>query len=630
MESGKQSPIENKLQRLEELLYQWKKDNAEQEKRLEQRLIKGAVKYLCIIVAALGAIWSVIELADWYCKKLELAQLAKSYVRAADRGYRQTRNPEAALKIINNALELTPDDPDLRYKQLYYQCHAILEKLPVSRSLYNAEDLKNLDILQVNLSLQKELSPDNGELYLLEALLYHRQGQYQKALSAVDKAVRYGAEYPYAETLRIQNVLALKQFEKAASIAEELLKKYPQNKYSHFALGMVFDKKQLYLKAGESYKKALDLAPDYIDAIQGIILCSASQIPRDYKTERDYCKKLIKLHPLNWRAYRQLVRSYIADGQYDLASLYLKKAERLFSEKRDLYVLQAELGLKQREFLSAETAILKAFEITPEAADIHRQLVSVYIASGKYSQAVRYNKITAAIAMERKNPSALNNAAWRFYLLGTEYDLAEKLSKQAIELAPHKSYYYGTYASLLFRKGEKQAALAAIDKAVQIADRSRKIVHLTEKAVMLLELNKDKYALDCLKSSAGYAADYYRLHLAWAEYYMKKGDLKEARKAVERGEKCSRNSFEKTELLLADAKIKAACGDWKKAETLQKTALEKIDNSFSEIRIAWQNYAFYCIKSGNKKEAEKAVAVLKTINSQNPQLDELEKLKEIL
>ena len=26
MESGKQTPIENKLQRLEELLYQWKKD----------------------------------------------------------------------------------------------------------------------------------------------------------------------------------------------------------------------------------------------------------------------------------------------------------------------------------------------------------------------------------------------------------------------------------------------------------------------------------------------------------------------------------------------------------------------------------------------------------------------------
>ena len=237
MESGKQTPIENKLQRLEELLYQWKKDNAEQEKRLEKRLIQGAVKYICIVVAALGAIWSVIELFDWYWKHCELTQLAEAYVLAADKGYKQTRNPEAALEIINKALALTPDDPELCYKQLYYQCHSILENLPTSRRLYNAEDLKNLDILQVNLSLQKELTPENGELYLLEALLYCRQGQYKKGITSVDKAVRYGAEYPYAESLRIQNLLALKQFEEATSRVDELLKKYPQSKYSHFAQG---------------------------------------------------------------------------------------------------------------------------------------------------------------------------------------------------------------------------------------------------------------------------------------------------------------------------------------------------------------------------------------------------------
>ena len=78
------------------------------------------------------------------------------------------------------------------------------------------------------------------------------------------------------------------------------------------------------------------------------------------------------------------------------------------------------------------------------------------------------------------------------------------------------------------------------------------------------------------------------------------------------------------------AKINAACGDWKKAEYLQKNALENIDDSFSEIRVAWQNYAFYCIKSGNKREAARAIGVLKTINSTDPQVAELEKLQEIL
>ena len=69
-----------------------------------------------------------------------------------------------------------------------------------------------------------------------------------------------------------------------------------------------------------------------------------------------YCKKLIKIQPRKWNAYKQLIRSYIAEGQYDLASLYLKKAEQLFADKNNLYVLKAELHLKQRDFLSAEKA----------------------------------------------------------------------------------------------------------------------------------------------------------------------------------------------------------------------------------------------------------------------------------
>ena len=77
------------------------------------------------------------------------------------------------------------------------------------------------------------------------------------------------------------------------------------------------------------------------------------------------------------------------------------------------------------------------------------------------------------------------------------------------------------------------------------------------------------------------------------------------------------SDFEKTELLMLEAKIKAAEGDWKNAQLLQQKALQKIDNSFSEIRIAYQNYAHYCLQAGDLNEAEQAIAVLNQLNPQH-------------
>ena len=76
---------------------------------------------------------------------------------------------------------------------------------------------------------------------------------------------------------------------------------------------------------------------------------------------------------------------------------------------------------------------------------------------------------------------------------------------------------------------------------------------------------------------------------------------------------------------MVEAKINAASGKWQQAQILQRKALENIDNLFSEIRIAWYNYAVYSLRAGDQTEAEKAIAILKTIDSKNKETLELEK-----
>lgn len=619
MEPEKYDLLEDKLQRLEDLLYAWREDNSKREMRLEQRLMRNLVKYFCIIVAALGAIWSVVELTDWYWQKYELNQLAKAYSESADSGYKQTRNPKAALEIINKALTIAPGDPDLHYKQLYYQCNVVLKQLPAQRYLYSAADLKNLDMLHAGVTLQKKLTPGNGELYLLEAQLLQKSGKHKLVPDIIQKAVDNGADPAYAEYLRIKSFLEEKRYEDAMNNAQKIVKICPESKYSHCSYAEVLARKKLYAEAQKYFLAALEYDPEDYEALLGVITCAARDIPRDYQTERKYCKTALRYYPQDVDVHVHLIRSYIAEERYDLAEIYLKKTERLQLKDAEIYAAKAELYLKKRDFTQAEQAVLLAFEAAPENTNIQRQIVSLYIAGGKFGKAIEYNRSISIMAQEMNRAPALNNAAWRFYLLGTEYKFAEKLSRRAVELDKN-SYYFGTLADILFQMGEHEQALKVIDEAIAFADSVRKAVHLIDKALMLIRLKQSQKALALIAQAEKYAPDYYRLHLAKGEYFLSVNDMEKAALAAASGEKCSSNEFEKTELLMLEAKIKAAGADWKNAQQLQKKALLKIDNSFSEIRIAYQNYAIYALRAGDRSEAEKAIAVLNEISPNHPEV----------
>ena len=600
--------LKEKLERLEDVLKNWEKDNEARQKRL-LRIYNG----IRALIVAVGAIWAAIEFGDWYLKKYKINELAASYARAADTGYRQTRNPQVALSIINKALDLNTTDLALRYKQLYYQCHVTLQELPKYRQPYTAKDFEKLDRLSAGLTLQKELTPENAELHLLEAQLLLRLGKNDQAMDALNRAIANGVELPYAECLLIQNLLQLRQIDKAHEKALEMLQKYPGNKYSHYSYGRVLWARQLYSEAQKSYLKALECDPAHYESLAEVIFCARRKVPRNYDMEKQYCKTALKYYPKAQLFHRLLIEAYINEGNNTLAILYLKRAEKVLPESGDIYSVKAQLYLNMRRFQQAENAVLRAFELAPESITIQSQLVSLYIACGNFPKAVLFNKIISSIASETNDPLALSNAAWRFYLLGTEYDFAEKLCRTAVSRSM-KSNYFATLGSILFRKGNSRQALTEFDKAIALSGVARKPVHLVEKALILIELARAEDAKTVLLQAAKYAPNYYRLHLAWGEYYLRTGQPGKAAAAVISGKKSAVNVFEKSELLLLEAKLNAAAGKWQSAKELQKGALKNIDNSFSEIRVAYENYAKYCRMAGDQSEAENARKILRSIS----------------
>ena len=625
MDNQKYDILEKKLQNLEELLIKWKEDSIQKNEAFIQRITKLTIKGICIIVATLGAIWSVLELGSWAWNNYKTEQLAQSYSEAADQGYRQSRNPQAALEVINNALEITPDDPDLLYKKFYYETHAALNKLPKLTS-FQAKDFEMLNKLSADLVLQKKLTPENNELYVLEALLLKKKQEYPQALTAIENAIKAGVEYPYAESIRIEILLDMQQNDQALASSGKLLKDHPDSKYSHYIHGKVSARKKRYIEAKQSYLKALEFDPTHYDSLYGVALCSSAIIPHDYPTAKEYCQKILSYYPQDQAAYNLLINSCINNSNYALATLYLRRAERLFPKKAMLHLLKSRLYLKQKKFTLAEEACEKAFQLNPEDTARQRQIVTTYMASGKFEKALEYNKFIGDLAIDMNNPLAMNNAAWRFYLIGANYDFAQRLGEIATAKDSSNSYYFGTLAYIYLRKGNFKKALETMDNAIAIAGADRKPVHLVDKALILIKLKDKNTVPELLQQAQKLAPGYYRLHLAAGEYHLLLGDIKKAAAYANSGKKCAVNQSEKTELLMLEAKICAASGKWAEAQKMQKEALENIDNGYSEIRIAYQNYAEYSLANKDLAEAKKVLEVLKSIDSKHPDTVKIENM----
>lgn len=94
---------------------------------------------------------------------------------------------------------------------------------------------------------------------------------------------------------------------------------------------------------------------------------------------------------------------------------------------------------------------------------------------------------------------------------------------------------------------------------------------------------------------------------------------------IAEGKKYAVNDNQKTEIQIIEAACKATVGDWSGAERIQKKALQNINNSFSEIRLAYRDYARYCLKSGNKTESARAIDIMKELNPDHPETVQLAK-----
>ncbi len=187
------------------------------------------------------------------------------------------------------------------------------------------------------------------------------------------------------------------------------------------------------------------------------------------------------LHGLNSSANFNEAEAYPA-----LANLLHKAVARAAMAEGKPEEVAAELARCER-ILPAD--IRAVVDLVP----LLRQKGMPQIADGLFERAM----VTHRKVLEEFPDSAtyLNNAAWVCARAQRELDEGLKLAKQAVELMPEEAAYHDTLAEVHFQRGDREAAVAAAQKCLEIAPANKmfaaRLTHFRDDELKTLDGNAD-------------------------------------------------------------------------------------------------------------------------------------------
>jgi tetratricopeptide (TPR) repeat protein len=206
---------------------------------------------------------------------------------------------------------------------------------------------KNTEAVRL-LNKALELNPNRPDVYNGLGWIAFGKGAYEEAVTHLRKASEVGAEQPGLRSSIAFSLMALGRHTEAIEELQRNVQVFPRSVYSHFLLGQAYLQQKDYQNAKEHYEAAIELDEDYVSAYYGLFT-ACSRLNQQAKA-REYMAVFKKLKAEEMsalkardKAYDDLVtmrqtvaenqitaaRIYRAQGRSDRAEELLEKATRL-------------------------------------------------------------------------------------------------------------------------------------------------------------------------------------------------------------------------------------------------------------------------------------------------------------
>ncbi|UCG57763.1 MAG: tetratricopeptide repeat protein [Phycisphaerales bacterium] len=334
-----------------------------------------------------------------------------------------------------------------------------------------------------------QLHPNRADVYRNLGIVAMEKGDFEEAVSFWQKALEINPQMPGVHAAIARALMGLGRQDEAIKELEDDVRISPQSADSYFLLGQAFLQKQDYARAKMCYERAIELRPDHPNSYYGLsTACARLKEPDKAREYRAIFKKLRTARPED-REYGHAPSDDLARVRGNLADLSMRAA--------GLY--QARGNTRRTEEL-----LKQAVAADPNSTAPHKRLAALYRMTNRIPAALAQcervrqlepndptcHLLIATLALQLKRADRAEAAFRNFIALcpdqsvgyrelahlyirtNTRLSEAEKLAKKAVELEPTADNYFAL-GQACQKVGDKQGALAAMRKAVELAPDNR-------------------------------------------------------------------------------------------------------------------------------------------------------------
>lgn len=152
-------------------------------------------------------------------------------------------------------------------------------------------------------------------------------------------------------------------------------------------------------------------------------------------------------------------------GNYDKALEYLKKAQELTPKKQQVYFEIASAYLNKRDYQNAVTAAKTAYELEPNYDNARIIYAMTLIYTG---DKIKAREILAPLREKSAIDPQSEERLLKAYIDTKDYKSAGEVLNMLIASDPTNYRYHISLAALYLEKGERQKAIAEIQKAIDV------------------------------------------------------------------------------------------------------------------------------------------------------------------
>ncbi len=345
--------------------------------------------------------------------------------------------PKIAIPYYEKALQLSPEDADLRLKvaRAYEKAgEGTLAEQHYNYALKNSNEKEEiLNSLEKICRQRSEANPADAEAHCNLGVIYQKRGKTTEAIAEYQKAEKLNPALITTKTNMAILYYDKKQYKEAIECCNKALLISPKNTQARLQKAKSFQALSLWENATEEYKNVLKYEPENSEAqfglaeiytknmsgedalaqiqAQGIKLSPEFYAKTAYNAHKSkdiakaeqYYKLAIEANPNDKALYLNLAQIYNGKNDYANAMVYAQKAKQLFPTDEQVNNLYKDIKTRiatnafdeadaLRDGGSYEAAIEKYKAIQPQNYDTYISIAGTYQMMKDYPNAIVYYK----------------------------------------------------------------------------------------------------------------------------------------------------------------------------------------------------------------------------------------------